>query len=226
LLRASCSVPGAFGQPTLSFQSGASDRLGDPNEDRPDVTCLRIGRRCRLRSRCWLLWRRRLGCRCRCGLWRSRRSGFWRWCRRWRGFRGWRRRWCRCRCRGFSLWWLDLGGFALVPVHEIGSNDESEHNASQDDSEERPTAGLVVVCHSLSPSRGSLVQTGRAYRFLPPGSRVGPGKAPISGAYAQGKGTPAQATTTDQSVGCRPRLKSGVSPIERAKFTITEYSAA
>jgi hypothetical protein len=40
LLQASCSVPGAFGVPTLSFQSGASDRLGDPDKDRPDVMLL------------------------------------------------------------------------------------------------------------------------------------------------------------------------------------------
>ena len=164
--------------------------------------CLRIGWRRLFRSRCWLLWRRCLWrrcrlwrCRrsgfrrwCRCGFWCSRRSGFWR--RRGRRFRSWRRRWFRCRCRCFSLWRFDLGGFALVPVHEIGSNDEGQHNASQDDSEECPTAGLVVVCHSLSPSRGSLVQTGRAYRLLHPGSRVGPGKPRFPGHRHKGKAPP------------------------------------
>ena len=131
-------------------------RLGDSG-DRPDCQRrLMIGRGCLLRCWCGSLWgrgfrsrRRRSGlrcwsrCRCRC-----RRSSFWgrcgRWSRRWWcGLRGWRR------CGGFSLRRLDLGGLALVPVHEVGSNDESEHDASQDDSEERPTAGLVVVCHVL-----------------------------------------------------------------------------
>jgi AcrR family transcriptional regulator len=162
--RRSLSSPISFDR-----QSPVRDRLGGPSSRTAQTSRrLRIGRRCWLRSRCWC---RRLWCRCfrhggRCRLWRSRRSGFWRWCRRWRGFRGWRRRWCRC--RGFSLWWLDLGGFALVPVHEIGSNDESEYDASQDDSEERPTAGLVVVCHSLSPTRGSLVQTRHSLPTSPP----------------------------------------------------------
>ena len=41
------------------------------------------------------------------------------------------------------------GGLGLVPIHEIGSNHESKDDASQDDSEERPTAGLVVVCHII-----------------------------------------------------------------------------
>jgi hypothetical protein len=129
------------------------------------LRCRLRGFRCRGRRsgfRCWCRDKRR-GFRCRC-----RRSGSWgrrgRWSRRlWHGLWGW------SRCRGFSLWRLDLRGLALVPVHEIGSNDESEHDASQDDSEECPTAGLVVVCHVVDlHSRVSLVQTRRSLASYPP----------------------------------------------------------
>jgi hypothetical protein len=130
-------------------------------------------------KRWWLrlLWSRRLRPRCfwRRGF-RSRRSGFrrrrrwssfrcgsrsrwWWWCCFWCRRRGrcgrWCGRWCRSgfrcgrRSRGLSLRRLGLGRLALVPVHEIGSNDESEHDATQDDSEKCPTAGLVIVCHDV-----------------------------------------------------------------------------
>jgi hypothetical protein len=150
-------------RPFLAIDPGKQASGRSEVTDRPDCQRrLMIGRRCLLRC----LWGRgfrcrgwRSGFRCWCG---GRRSGFWgrygRWSRRrWRGLRSWRRR--RSRCWSFSLWQLDLRGLALVPVHEIGSNDESEHDASQDDSEERPTAGLVVVCHVVDlHSRVSFIQ--------------------------------------------------------------------
>src|SRR6478672_10187502 len=49
-----------------------------------------------------------------------------------------------------------------------------------------------------------------------------PGNAPISSAYAQAQAPPALLSTAYWPVGCRPRLKSGVSPMARAKFTSTE----
>ena len=194
---------------------------------------LRIGWRCRRRCRCGLLWRRCLRGRCRrSSLWRRCwRRGFWRWCRS--GLGCWRRRrrrsrrwlWRRGRSRSFSLRWLwrGRGGLGFVPIHEIGSNHESKDDASQDDSEERPTAGLVVVCHIVVlPLEGRWSRRGRAYRVIHPGSRLVPGNAPISGAYAQAKALPVLLSTAYRSVGCTPRLKSGVSPMAREKFTSIE----
>jgi hypothetical protein len=160
--------------------------------DRPDRTSAK-GRRLRL-FRCRCLWRRCLWCRgfgaggvaSGAGAW-CRWRRFWRWCRgrsrlrRWRRRRrrSWRRLWCWSRGRSFSLRWLWCwpGGLGLVPVHEIGSNHESKDDASQNDSEERPTAGLVVVCHIVVlPLKGRWSRRGRAYRVIHPGSRVGPRK--------------------------------------------------
>jgi hypothetical protein len=79
-----------------------------------------------------------------------------------------------------------------VPVHKVGSNDEGEHDASQDDSEERPTAGLVVVCHVVNLPLEGLVGPDEAEpsEFSTLGRGSGPAKAPISGAYAQPKAPP------------------------------------
>jgi hypothetical protein len=218
-------------------------RLDDPN-CRTAQTCqlwlksrrLRLLRCRRLRGRClwcrgfrcrWrcLWWRRfRWWCR-RCGFWHRSRGRLWCWWRSRRGFRGWRRRrgGSRCRCRGLSLRQLHLGGLALVPVHEIGSNDESEHDATQDDSEECPTAGLVVVCHIVVlPLEGSLVQTVQAYRVMPLGSRVGACECAIRDAYAQANAALRQALTAYVLPSCRRRLKSGVTAMASTKFTITE----
>lgn len=110
-----------------------------------------------------------------------------------------------------------------MPVHEIGSNDESEHDATQDDSEECPTAGLVVVCHIVVlPLEGSLVQTVQAYRVMPLGSRVGACECAIRDAYAQANAALRQALTAYVLASCRRRLKSGVSAMASTKFTITE----
>jgi hypothetical protein len=110
-----------------------------------------------------------------------------------------------------------------VPIHEIGSNHESKDDASQDDSEERPTAGLVVVCHIVVlPLEGRWSRRGRAYRVIPPGSRVDPWKCANFRRICTSEGAPALLSTAYRSVGCPRRLNNGVSPMARAKFTSTE----
>src|SRR3972149_567502 len=103
----------------------------------------------------------------------------------WRGCLFWcRRLWC---CRRFGGRHLGgrrrcrrLGGLlgdrlldlyvrvAFVPVHEIGSDDEGEHDAAQYDRKKRPAA-LIVVCHlmNLLPVGGVRIATLNLSRIEP-----------------------------------------------------------